>query len=261
MIFPNSAAPSGRLAADGRGCARQCMKAIEFLADPTSGELRIGCNEPVANGLLPAVIDRLSRRYPHIIFDVILGTPDTLQSRELRERMCDLVVARLVPSVEPDMEAEVLFNEELVIVAGAQSKWAKRRKIDLDELVDEPWILTTQENKDNSPVAQAFRERGLDPPRARVLGYSQNIRNNLLLTGRFLTVVPASVLRFGVSRLLLKALPVELPGQRYPVVIITVKGRTLSPVAQLFIEGAREIAKSMSDKHGNLKAVEWNFDP
>jgi DNA-binding transcriptional LysR family regulator len=38
-------------------------------------------------------------------------------------------------------------------------------------------------------------------------------------------------------------LPVELPGNRRPVGIVTLKDRELSPAARLFIEQTREVAK------------------
>ena len=43
---------------------------------------------------------------------------------------------------------------------------------------------------------------------------------------------------------LLKRLPVDLPLRPWPIAIITLKNRTLSPVAERFIEAARNIAKS-----------------
>lgn len=224
----------------------QCTKEIEFLADPSAGVLRIGCNETVAAGLLPAIIDRFSRQHPHVTFHIEIGTPATLQSRELRERNCDLVLTRLVPAAEPDMETETLFDEELVVVAAPRSKWATRRRIRLADLVDEPWILVPHEVMEDSPVAQAFRAQGLGLPQARLVGFSQHIRHGLLATGRFLTVVPSSVLRFGAGRVFFKALPVRLPDQPRPVVVITVKGRTLSPVAKLFIACAREVSKPLA---------------
>src|SRR5215475_6417917 len=46
---------------------RQGMKDIEFLTDPTVGEVRLACAEMPAAGLLPAAIDRLSREYPRIV--------------------------------------------------------------------------------------------------------------------------------------------------------------------------------------------------
>jgi hypothetical protein len=43
----------------------------------------------------------------------------------------------------------------------------------------------------------------------------------------------------------LKALPVELPGTRQSTGIITVKNRTLSPLAQLFLDRLRSIVKPL----------------
>ena len=50
---------------------RQGVKNIEFLADPAAGEVRIGCNPSLAASFVSAVVDRLSRRYPRIVFHVV----------------------------------------------------------------------------------------------------------------------------------------------------------------------------------------------
>ncbi len=223
------------------------MKELEFLADPRKGELQIGCSEYMAAGLVPAVIDRLSRKHPQMLFRLELGDAASLQQRELPQRKVEFAVARmLAPAAEPEMEAEVLFHERVFIAAGPGSKWAGRRKIALAELVGEPWMLAPPEMAEGSPVVEAFRAQGLQVPQATVMALSLPLRNGLLATGRFLTVVPGSVLRFGAERTLLKALPVELPDWTLPVAIITLKNRTLSPVAQLFIETARAVAKPLA---------------
>ncbi len=74
------------------------------------------------------------------------------------------------------------------------------------------------------------------------------MRASLLTTGRFVTIFPASVLGLLKMRSEIKVLPVDLPMARVPNVIVTVKNRILSPVAQLFIEQAREVAKPLA-KH------------
>jgi DNA-binding transcriptional LysR family regulator len=56
---------------------------------------------------------------------------------------------------------------------------------------------------------------------------------------------PASVVRFGAKDPSIKVLPVKLPVVPRPVGIITLKGRTIGPLAQLFIECAREVAKPL----------------
>ena len=47
---------------------RAGVKEIEFLVDPTAGDVRIGCNPILATSFVPAVIDKLSRQFPRIVF-------------------------------------------------------------------------------------------------------------------------------------------------------------------------------------------------
>src|SRR5512135_1244755 len=42
---------------------RQGIRDIEFLANPSAGDVTIGCPESLAAGFVPAVVDRLSRRF------------------------------------------------------------------------------------------------------------------------------------------------------------------------------------------------------
>jgi DNA-binding transcriptional LysR family regulator len=226
---------------------RESVEEIRFLADPNAGELRVGCTEVMAAGLVSAVIDRLSRRYPRLRFQLELGNASTLQFNSLRERKCELVIARqLATTREPDIDAEVLFYEQLLVAAGPRNKWHGRRKMTLAHLADEPWILTQLESESGSPVVEAFRTSGLDVPRASILSDSLNLRNSLLATGRYVTMIPGSVLRFGPQRTLLNVLPIEIPRWRLPISIMTLRNRTLSPVAQLFIQCTREVAKPLA---------------
>ena len=72
---------------------RQGVKNIEFLANPTAGELRIGSSAFLAASFVSAVIDRLSRRYPRFVFHLVTGPTEALRY-ELSERKVDLLIAR-----------------------------------------------------------------------------------------------------------------------------------------------------------------------
>ena len=64
--------------------------------------------------------------------------------------------------------------------------------------------------------------------------------------------MPASLLRFGANLPRLKVLPVDLPVPSWPVGIMTLKNRTLTPVVQLFIDCAREVVKPLASKNGTI---------
>ena len=135
---------------------RQSVTDIESLLDPTAGEARIGSTETLATGFVPAVIERLTRQHPRISFHVVEGGLATLQ-RELRDRNIELLIGRtLTPIVDDDMESEVLFNDRHLVVAGSRNKWARRRKIKIAELVNEPWIFPPSGSIPASIVSDAF---------------------------------------------------------------------------------------------------------
>ena len=227
---------------------RQGVKEIEFLADPTVGEVRVGCPEASAAGLLPAVIQQLGQKYPGIVCDAVWMPPAMpLQYRELRERRVDLILGRMIePQADDDLQAEILFHDPVRVVVGNRSKWLRRRKIELSELVDEPWILTPPDSVPSSLVAEAFRSMGLDVPRASVVSTSIHIANRLLPTGRYITAIPESVLRFGAMGTKIKVLPVDFPSRPRPMAIVRLRNRTLSPAANLFIEAARLVSMPLA---------------
>jgi len=70
------------------------------------------------------------------------------------------------------------------------------------------------------------------------------LRLQLLATGRYVTVFPASLLKYNAARWSLKVLPVKLGGN-LPVVIVTLKNRTLTPAVQLFIAHAKAETKTL----------------
>ncbi len=227
---------------------RQGMREIQCLADPTIGEVRIGCPETLTAGFLPAIIDRTSRSHPQIVFHVVHEDSATSEFRELRERNIDLMLGRVIepgPILDDELHAEILFKEEYFVVAGAESPWARRRKVSLADLVHEPWIHMPSSNPLSSLLAEAFHAQGLEVPRTSVSCFSMHLRIHLLATGRYLTIIPNSMLRFNAKRWSLKALPIDLGIKRRLGAIITLKHRTLGPTAQLFIDHARQVATSM----------------
>jgi len=224
------------------------MRDIESLLDPEAGEVAVGADMSyIAGGFVSALIEQVGKRYPNVSIDVVETTTTMAgpEFRELRDRKVDLMLGRLTnPIVADDLKVERLFDESIVVVAGTKSPWVGRRKIDLEELMDARWILAPPANMARTLVENAFRARGLEPPRPRVTTYSMQLRMQLLATGRYLTVLTDSTVRYSAKRWSLKTLPVNL-GPRLPVVIVTLKDRTLTPAVELVIDQVRAMVRAM----------------
>jgi DNA-binding transcriptional LysR family regulator len=228
---------------------RQGIKDIDFLSDPTAGELKIGCPASVLGGTLSLAVERFGKQYPRVVLQFDEVTSPGRDFPSLREREHDLILARIArPLVdEEDLHIEILFQDPLLIAADAHSEWAKRRrKIDPAELVDAPWILTAPHTSVYVSVAEAFRARGLAMPKISLVALSGHIRMFLVARGPFVTALPSSLLVFNADKLALKVLPVDLEIAGYPVAILTLKNRVLSPLVGLFIDHVRAVAKSIA---------------
>jgi DNA-binding transcriptional LysR family regulator len=225
---------------------RQGVKDIEFLADPTAGEVRIGTTPPLAASFVSAVIDRLANRYPRIVFRVVVEGGEA-QRRNLSERRLDLLVFRKSSIItDGQLSFETLFESPYVVAAGTKSPWIGRRRIALGDLANEMWALPAPDDAFGPFVVDAFRASGLAVPRATVVASTLEMRANLLRTGRYLTILPEFWLQFPDRHPFIRKLPVDLPVASGPIGIVTPKNRVPGPVAQHFIDCAREAAKPLT---------------
>jgi DNA-binding transcriptional LysR family regulator len=227
---------------------QQTVRDIEFLADPTSGELWIGCAEGMAMILSPAM-ERFSRQYPYVVLHVDHVSAGSLELPGLRNRNYDLVLGQVVmPHPEDrlleDLNLDILCEGQLVIAVGRNSRWARRRNVDLTELIDEPWILSMPDSWNYRLVSEAFSARGLNLPKIKLMIYSMQVRTCMSASGEYITTFPSAVVDLSPGGFPLKIIPVELPKRPWPLAIVTLKNRTLSPLVERFIQCARDDVKS-----------------
>ena len=225
---------------------RRGVQEIDFLSDPTLGEVRIGGAAPFIDEFITAAVARLAERYPRVEFYVTeADTP--VCCRMLRERKLDLVIGRLTSSIfGDDLASDSLFEDHMSVVAGLDNRWSRRRKVDLAELAGEPWVLPEADNPAWFWVDEGFRSAGQSTPKAQVVSNSMAVRMRLVETGRFLTMLPKSTLHFGAARRRLKMLPISTRMKARDVEVITVKNRTQNPIAALFIAELRVVAERLT---------------
>jgi DNA-binding transcriptional LysR family regulator len=228
---------------------RSGIKDIEFLADPAGGEVRIACSDVLAGGILAPAVETFSKKYPHVVFEVLQSNAFGREFVELRARKADLALGMLrqplEDSVREDLNVEHLFDEEYCLAASPRSRWARRRNLGFADLVDASWITPFSGAASEKALFEAFRARGLPPPRIVVKTVSGPLRNFLSLRGPFVALVPASFLKINAGTVGLKRLPLRLPMPPLPVVMITLRNRTLSRTVELFLDCARDLAKSI----------------
>jgi len=224
---------------------RQGVQDIDFLLDPTKGEIRVGATEPIITALIAPAIDRLSGKYPKLFFHVVSGDTSALYQDVLR-RNVELAICRTTGPISDELAVEIVFRDALAIITSADNPLTRRRSLSLQDVADEPWVMFPSDSFFGSLVESLFRANGHDLPRLTTTSWSFNMQMEMLATGRFLTVLPGFLLRLPGRYPRLKAAPVAFPNAATPIGIITLKGRTLTPLAQRFIETVRALARPLA---------------
>jgi DNA-binding transcriptional LysR family regulator len=215
----------------------QGMREMEFLSDPTTGELYMGSPEPLTEALLPEVIRHFWRKYPRVLINVVPSRSG--EYGNLRERKIDFMVGRTPEGFSaPDIEKDVLFHEDVFVVCGLLNPWARRKKISLADLANEKWVVT---NAAFEPMPRCFMILGLPVPRPSIAAQSAFLRNTLVASGEFLAVLSSpQLIALRHQNLRVKVLPIDLSKFETEIAVFKLKNRALSPVARLFIEQTRE---------------------
>lgn len=220
----------------------QAIMDIERLDDAATGEVRLACSEFLSGGFISDVVNGFTDRYPKVICQVTDADARSVEFRQLQERSVDLMIARIPAAFRgSDVTTEILFDDPHFVVAGAGHPLAKRRNLTLEELTTQNWILPASLVV-REVLEEAFGAKGLVVPDGRIVSSCVLMRNHLLATGRFVTVLPASVLQYNASKWALRALPIKLRTAPRPIAAILLKDRTISPPVQLFIEHLRQRA-------------------
>jgi DNA-binding transcriptional LysR family regulator len=172
-----------------------------------------------------------------------------LRERDLKGRKVELAVMRTTtPDVDEALDERILYRDRLWVVAGMQHPRAQQRRIALGDLIHERWCLPPPDHPVGALVIDAFRRSGLEPPQRSVTVGSAQCTSNLIAKGGFLGVHGSMFLRFTPPSVRLKVLPVKLPIPLSATSVFTIADRTISPVAQLFIDCARELTAPFAEK-------------
>lgn len=161
----------------------------------------------------------------------------------LRAREIDVFVTRLRSGLEEDLEQQALFDDPLVVITGRDNPRFRGRSVKLSQLLDEPWCVPHVTHTIGALIRQAFTAQGLALPSVCVTCVSMQLQMALAETGRFLTVVPASYLRFRSDKKSLRIVSVDLHVSPPPIGFVTLKNRAISPVTALFIKTLRAVAR------------------
>ena len=145
---------------------RACTEILD-LGDLVAGRVVVGASTGPGEHVLPAMLTRFKVDYPGV--DIVLRVDDThaVVERVLAREFEIGAVGAVTP--RPELLAEPLARDEIVLVCSPQHRWAERDSVSLGELVAEPHIIQQHGAGIRLVVEDHLRRVGVRPEQLNVV--------------------------------------------------------------------------------------------
>jgi len=229
-----------RLALSELGLAREEIVALK---SGLSGKAAIGTVLNPGTNLVPMAVVRMKQHYPDILVSVEIG-PSRELVRKLLQGDLDMVVGRVLDCARADelIYEPLAADEPHALIASAEHPLAGRKDLQLEHLIEQPWILPTAGSLVRDKLTDMFVQHGLSRPANIIETDCLPVITSLLQQSNMVAVLPEeavqSCLKAGILTVLVRNLPLGVGAFG----LITRRHHKLSPGAQVMLSTLREEA-------------------
>jgi DNA-binding transcriptional LysR family regulator len=232
-----------RLALSEFGLARDEIVALK---SGLTGKAAIGTVLNPGTNLVPMAVVRMKQRYPGVLTSIEIGSSRTLVQKLVRGEL-DMVVGRVLDSTSAD---ELVYeplapDEPHAVIARAEHPLAGRQALQLEQLIEQPWIFPPAGSLVRDRLAAMLVRHGLSLPGNIVESQCLPVITAMLQQSNMLAILPEeavqSCCKAGILTVLVRNLPLEVGAFG----LITRRNHKLPPGAQLMLSALREQGEQM----------------
>lgn len=211
----------------------EAERTMEDVGALEKGELRVGTTNALAQYLLPIILPAFNTSHPGIQLYVEVESSSQLVKGILDHNYEIAIVAR-VPYPE-SIQKIPLIREEIVLIASPQSDLASKSTCSIEELSKFPMIFREKRSATRQMVRNEFDKKSVAPSVVIEAGNTELIKN-LVENGRGTSLLAKVFVKKEVDNGKLVVIPVDEGPFYLEIDVIHVKGRSLSPAAQTFLQ-------------------------
>lgn len=233
-----------RLALSELGLAREEILALK---SGLSGKAAIGTVLSPGTNLVPMAVVRMKQQYPGILASVEIGPSKELVHKLLRGDL-DMVVGRVLDCTRADdlVYEPLAPDEPHAVIASAQHPLAGCQELQLEHLIEQPWILPPAGSLVRDKLTEMFVQHGLSRPTNIIeTDCLPAITSLLRYNSNMVVALPEeavhSCCKAGVLTVLVRNLPLSVGAFG----LVTRRHHKLSPSAQAMLSILREEAGQM----------------
>lgn len=216
---------------------------IAALRGSMAGVIVIGALPLARTRILPQAISALRAQHSELRVNA-RESPYELLCAELLSGKVDFIIGALRSGTDEALHHELLFTDELCVMAARGHPLARRRRLELADLRGQSWVLSRPGTPLRETLGKFFLSHGEPAPVPAVETGDQALVRGMLVTGGMLTVLSAHQLQYEVEAGQLCMLPVPLEGLGRRIGITTRSGAQLPASVWALLDEIRKASRA-----------------
>jgi DNA-binding transcriptional LysR family regulator len=215
---------------------KDLINALSEFSQGIRGELSLGTSTIPGEYLLPRLIGDFRKEHPSFIISLkIADTKEVIQYVLQDHVEFGIIGAKLN---HPSLHYEKYEEDEIIVVAPADHPLTRKKRVNLDELLKEPWIIREEGSGTQMAVEKALRRKGKSLKHFNVvmeMGSTSSVKEGVkaklglaFISGR---ATEGEILQGSFSRIDVEGF--ELISRQ--IYIVSHRRRTLSPMGMEFL--------------------------
>ena len=227
---------------------KELLNALSEFSQGIRGELSLGASTIPGEYLLPKLMGDFKKEHPHFIIALkIADTKEVIQYVLQDNVEFGIIGAKLN---HPSLHYEKFEEDEIIVVAPSDHPLTRKKRVNLEELLREPWIIREEGSGTQMAVEKAIRKKGKSLKQFNVvmeMGSTSSVKEGVkarlglaFISGK---ATEEEIRQGFLSRIDLEGIE-PISRQIY---IVSHRGRTLSPIGMEFLR----FLKRKKEKNGN----------
>ena len=220
---------------------KNMLNALSEFSRGIRGELSLGSSTIPGEYLLPKLIGDFKKNHPSFVISLkIADTKEVIQYVLQDQVEFGVIGAKLN---HPSLHYEKYEEDQIIVVAPSEHPLTRKKRVDLDELLKEPWIIREEGSGTRIAVERALRRKGRTLKQFNVvieMGSTSSVKEGVkarlglaFISGR---ATEGEIRQGSFSRIDVE----DLEPISRQIYIVSHRRRTLSPMATEFLRFLKE---------------------
>ena len=208
------------------------------LTGQVSGTLMVGASTTIAEYMLPRLLGEFKNRYPQVRCRLTVANSETIESK-VADHTLDMGLIE-APSHHPQLEAEVVADDELVAICAPDHPIARLAAVTPQQLAELPYVSREAGSGTREVVDAYFRAKGVQPEDLHIvmeLGSREAIKG-AVEAGLGIAIVSRATISKETKLGDLVAVPLDPPLHR-PLSMVYAREKFRSRLLQTFLDYVR----------------------